>query len=469
MTNSIFISYRRGTSSWVTRALHDVLCKHFGHEQVFMDVNDIDYGTDFATKIEQEVGRCSVVLGVIDPGWISITDENGNRRIDNPDDYVRLEIGMGLKRRVAVVPILVDGATNPKKSELPEDLKALSTQNAIELRHSHFEADCNVLVESLKKTLESKDFQGAVPNNEKANSRTELKVARLGLIGTLGAAVIAALVALIINWPFGENVEKKPGDISVTASEGSVAIGGNVNVGGDLAIHQDLDPAMLKFVEKAVDALTTQLDEKDSQLQGRDEQIHQLTEAVAALVREKGKPNAPPGLDQALAKLEQGDTEMAKAIFRQLVDTKYAQSANKEAATAARHLGALALLNDEKEARKAYQRATELDPENVEAKNQLNHLQKQPGEFRLQARLAEGGEPQTAWFHVYHAKQDLDGKRKRVTYSNPTTTAKFTLNAGRYFVEAVVEDARTSQEFDLQPGQLINQSLLLPQTSGTSK
>ena len=468
MTNSIFISYRRGTSSWVTRALHDVLCKHFGHEQVFMDVNDIDYGTDFAMKIEQEVGRCSVVLGVIDPGWISITDENGNRRIDNPDDYVRLEIGMGLKRRIAVVPILVDGATNPKKSELPEDLKALSTQNAIELRHSHFEADCNVLVESLKKTLESEDVQGAVPSNEKANSRTELKVARLGLIGTLGGAVIAALVALIINWPFGKDGERKPGDVSVTATEGSVAIGGNVNVGGDLAIHQDLDPVMLQFVEKTVNTLATQLDVKDLQLQGRDEQIQQLTDAVAALAREKGKPDAPPGLDQALAKLEQGDTEKAKAIFQQLIDTKLAQSANKEAAAAARHLGALALLNDEQAALKAYQHATELDPENIAAKNQLGYLQKQPGKFRLQSTLAEGGDPLHTCFAVYHPEQDLDGNRVRVN-EVCTTTAKFTLNAGRYFVEAVVGDARTSQEFELQPGQLINQSLLLPQTSSTVK
>ena len=107
-------------------------------------------------------------------------------------------------------------------------------------------------------------------NNKKTDLPTTLKVARLGLFGTLGAAVIAALVALIINWPFGEDVNKKPGDISVTATDGGIAAGGDVTVGGDLTIHQELDPAMLLFVEKTVDTLATQLDVKDLQLQARE-------------------------------------------------------------------------------------------------------------------------------------------------------------------------------------------------------
>lgn len=250
----------------------------------------------------------------------------------------------------------------------------------------------------------------------------------------------------------------------ITAKNGSVAAGGDVNVHRDLIINNELDPKILELVTSTVNTLTSQLEVKDQQLQLREEQTKQLSDAVAALAMEKDKPDAPPGLDQALTNLEQGDTESAKAIFQQLLDKKSAEAkiASQEAAAAAQHLGALALLDNQQEAVTAFERAIELDPENTEAQNQLGYIQKQPGEMRLQAVLSEAGKPIQTCFYIYYSEQDLDGNRKRLTYQC-TTTANFTLEAGNYFIVATEDGGQASinQEFELKPGELINQVLTM--------
>jgi len=445
MGKSIFISYRRIGSSWSTRSLHDRLRAQYGKDHVFMDVTDIDYGSDFAEKIATEIGRCDVVLVVIGPQWLSAADAKGNRRLDDPDDYVRLEIGMGLKRRIPVVPILVDGASMPQEEALPDDLKALSRRNAIELRHSHFDGDIQLLLDSLQEIL----GPAREPKTDSLESAAfiETLTTRTGLLGILALVVVTLLAVVFLSMNRGDDLEI------------DVRPGANV---GDVTINQGSDPALIKLVEDTVSSLVDQLERKDEQIQIRDAQTQQLSSAVAALVGERDRPDAPPGLENALENLANGDTEAAKAIFRQVLNDKSAEamSANRVAADAAKHLGALAALSDEQEAAKAYERAVELSPDDAQAQNLLAAIQKKSGRLRLQAALMKDAKPVDACFTVYHSAQDLDGKREKVTYSC-TKTADFTLDAGKYFVHAYVGNASANQEFEIAPGQLINTTISL--------
>jgi len=89
---------------------------------VFIDVASIEPGVDFAEVITRAVGSCDVLLAVIGPGWLTAPDEAGQRRLDDPDDLVRLEVEAALARDVRVIPVLVEDATMPRRKDLPEDL-----------------------------------------------------------------------------------------------------------------------------------------------------------------------------------------------------------------------------------------------------------------------------------------------------------------------------------------------------------
>ena len=128
----IFISYRRADASWPVRWLADWLARQFGAGVVFLDADSIRPGDDFAEKIEAAVGACSVLLAVIGPQWLAAEGDAG-RRTDDPQDWVRLEIGIAIERGVCVIPVLVDGARMPSPSELPPGLRALTGRHAVEL------------------------------------------------------------------------------------------------------------------------------------------------------------------------------------------------------------------------------------------------------------------------------------------------------------------------------------------------
>ncbi|MFN2534825.1 MAG: hypothetical protein ABR528_06195, partial [Pseudonocardiaceae bacterium] len=95
-----------------------------------MDVEAIDPGVDFAATVAREVGSCNVLIALIGRDWLTISDPQGRRRIDNPDDYVTLEIQTALERETRVMPLLVDGAVMPNQQDLPERLKGLARRNA---------------------------------------------------------------------------------------------------------------------------------------------------------------------------------------------------------------------------------------------------------------------------------------------------------------------------------------------------
>jgi raffinose/stachyose/melibiose transport system substrate-binding protein len=154
MSGNIFINYRRDDSSASAGRLYDRLSAHFPKNQIFMDVDNLDPGVDFVEAIEQSVGACDVLIAVIGKRWLISTDEKRKRRLNNPKDFVRLEIATALKRNVRVIPVLVDNASMPRASDLPDDLKPLVHRNAVEVSHTRFSADSARLIAALERVLE---------------------------------------------------------------------------------------------------------------------------------------------------------------------------------------------------------------------------------------------------------------------------------------------------------------------------
>jgi hypothetical protein len=127
--NTIFISYRRDDSQLSCDRIYGYLGPIFGMKQVFRDLNTIPGGVDFRTIIDEGLSHCRVVLAVIGPRWTTITDASGQRRLDDPNDFVRLEIESALQRNIPVIPLLVQGAQPLRPVELPPTISALAFQN----------------------------------------------------------------------------------------------------------------------------------------------------------------------------------------------------------------------------------------------------------------------------------------------------------------------------------------------------
>ena len=128
----IFISYRRQETAWPAGRLYDVLVEHFPAEEVFKDVDNIEPGEDFVERITAAVESCDVLLALIGPQWLTMTNRKGQRRLDDPEDYVRLEIETALARKIRVIPILVDEAQcRPRTSCLPPWLRWCTATRSI--------------------------------------------------------------------------------------------------------------------------------------------------------------------------------------------------------------------------------------------------------------------------------------------------------------------------------------------------
>ncbi len=146
---SVFISYRRKDSEGESGRLFDDLCSHFGSESVFMDVSAIEPGRDFRKAIDQSVTTCNVLLAMIGQEWLELKDPAGGRRLEDPNDFVRLEIASALRRDIPVIPVLVRGAKMPEADRLPPDLKELVYRNAVELTHARWKSDVQLLIRAL--------------------------------------------------------------------------------------------------------------------------------------------------------------------------------------------------------------------------------------------------------------------------------------------------------------------------------
>jgi TIR domain len=153
MTGKIFINYRRGDDPGHTGRLFDRLQDVFDAEQLFMDVDNIAPGLDFVRVLNERVAECDIVLAVIGKGWINSRDANGNRRLDDPDDFVRIEITSALNQGKRVIPVLVGEAQMPRPEDLPAALQPLARRNAVRLTHERFRADTQGLIKAIQQGI----------------------------------------------------------------------------------------------------------------------------------------------------------------------------------------------------------------------------------------------------------------------------------------------------------------------------
>lgn len=135
MSTKIFLSYRREDSADIAGRIFDHLERRFGRDRLFLDVDAIPYGEDFRRRIDQALSHTGVLLAIIGDRWLDAEDPaSGARRLDDPDDYVSVEISSALERSITVVPVLVGEAQMPRGADLPARLADLSYRNAAEVR-----------------------------------------------------------------------------------------------------------------------------------------------------------------------------------------------------------------------------------------------------------------------------------------------------------------------------------------------
>ena len=120
-----------------------------------MDVDTIEAGVDFVEVLQNAVQRCDVLVALIGRRWLDSKDANGKRRLDNPEDFVRIEVAAALDRDIRVIPVLVDGVIMPNSTELPGNLKPLARRNALQVDHQSFNLDVQRLISQLELALKA--------------------------------------------------------------------------------------------------------------------------------------------------------------------------------------------------------------------------------------------------------------------------------------------------------------------------
>lgn len=148
--SGIFVSYRRSDSDVAAGRLADDLSEIFGRDSIFRDVDTLDPGEDYESALDQALDSCAALIVVIGPRWSAVTDHDGRRRLDDPKDWVRLEISRALKRGIRVIPVLIS-ATMPSETETPADLAPLLRRQAFEFSDRHWRQDVELLARALEK------------------------------------------------------------------------------------------------------------------------------------------------------------------------------------------------------------------------------------------------------------------------------------------------------------------------------
>lgn len=216
----IFISYRRSDSAAVSGRIYDRLCLAFGEQAIFKDVDAIPPGANYPAMLNEAVARCDVLLVVIGLHWLDAHEANGQRRLDNPDDFVRIEVEAGLSRdTVLVIPVLVEEGTMPPAAELPASLRPLYYRNAASVRNDpDFNRDVGRLITTIRDHYPPSDEQlekmGQSPAQTPAPTKQKMVLPWMGiLIGVL--IVISVLATLRLIQRVGERVND--GNATATA------------------------------------------------------------------------------------------------------------------------------------------------------------------------------------------------------------------------------------------------------------
>jgi hypothetical protein len=194
--SGIFISYRRDDSRHAAGRLGDDLAAAFGPARIFRDVESIDPGVDFEVALEQALKGCAVMLVVIGPRWLSITDKDGRRRLDQPGDWIRTEVARALARQVRLIPVMLEDTPLPDAALLPEDLRPLVRRQSLPLSDARWRGDLQRLVETLERIPGLERLPTPAPVPIPAPAPTSKKALftgiALGVGGLLGVSLLVA-------------------------------------------------------------------------------------------------------------------------------------------------------------------------------------------------------------------------------------------------------------------------------------
>ena len=215
--HDLYLLPRRGEDAAVAGRLYDRLEHTFG-PRLFMDVDNIPPGEDFVAVLKTQVAACDVLLALIGRGWLTATDMTGHRRLDSPDDFVRIEIASGLAQGKRVIPVLVDDATMPRANELPEELMPLARRQAVRIAHDRFKDDAERLARVLEKALaEAEVRHKAKEERQRAEARRKAVVAKLRSSGSLLLDAVAVICGLV--WGHGCPGRTTPGWLSSSTGD----------------------------------------------------------------------------------------------------------------------------------------------------------------------------------------------------------------------------------------------------------
>jgi hypothetical protein len=192
--SKIFISYRRSESAAHAGRLSDQLRAHFGTQVIFIDIESIEPGRDFVEAIENAVVSCKILLAVIGQQWVTCANEYG-RRLDDPKDFVRLEIAAALKRGIRVIPVLVQGAAMPREQDLPDDIAPLARRQAWEVSDIRWNQDVGKLIEKIAGDI-PESVHRAVPKHS-----AFLRTSRKKLLIKLAVATLFVSAVIYALWP----------------------------------------------------------------------------------------------------------------------------------------------------------------------------------------------------------------------------------------------------------------------------
>jgi hypothetical protein len=203
----VFISYRRRDSGGHAGRLYDAMAGQFDEHNVFMDV-DMAPGVDFVERITQAIGACHVLLVVMGPRWATLLDEEGNVRLGEAEDFVRLEVETALRRPdVTVIPVLVAGAQMPEPERLPEGLRPLVRRNALELSDMRWRFDVQRLSATLHELLSGTTGIHEVPPQPApggtARNRRWFQFLLEGVLVAIAAGLVARGLSLTLRTPPG--------------------------------------------------------------------------------------------------------------------------------------------------------------------------------------------------------------------------------------------------------------------------
>jgi TIR domain len=215
---SVFISYRRDESAGYAGRIADSFEEYFGEDKVFRDIDSLEPGLDFAEAIERALESSEVLVAVIGKNWLTATDAAGQRRLENPDDFVRVEIATALKRNMRVIPVLVQGASMPGTDELPEDLAPLTRRNAFELHDTGWTDDIRRLITVIERVI--KGTSAATPDDSevKRPSKKQLWWAAGGILMLAAISSLYGLYQIVQSGPDGKLSDITVSDITVDSS-----------------------------------------------------------------------------------------------------------------------------------------------------------------------------------------------------------------------------------------------------------